>query len=333
MSRRANIIPPEVEYHRVLAGEKRRIGRGILAIVLLVGGLLLFSVVLAAAAGAVNAAMGIDGPAANNPLVHATGMLSLAFLIPWSMLIQRWLYGVKAASLHSVVSRFRFDIFGRALLLILPAWIVYIGVQYLAPGPVPEGIIWTNTDVVLFILATLLLTPLQAAGEEYGFRGLIFRVAGGWARGARAGLVVGILVSAVAFAFVHLSTDLWLNVHYVIFAVGTALITWRTGGIEVAVVLHAGINTLVLMMEVALRQDFQAAVDRSAGVGEIAIILAPAVVITLTTVVVWLITWRSGPARTPALPSLDGAGHPARSVTDTPLGRATATEEAGARIS
>lgn len=95
MNQRTNIIPPDVEYHRVLAGEKRRIGRGILAIMLLIGGMMFFSLVLAAIAAAVNAAMGVDGPAANNPLIYATGMLSLALLIPWSMLIQRWLYGVK----------------------------------------------------------------------------------------------------------------------------------------------------------------------------------------------------------------------------------------------
>jgi len=45
-------------------------------------------------------------------------MVSPALLIPWSMLIQRWLYGVPGASLHSVVSRFRFEVFGRALLVL-----------------------------------------------------------------------------------------------------------------------------------------------------------------------------------------------------------------------
>ena len=331
MNYRTNIIPPEVEYHRVLAGEKRRVGRGILAIVLLIGGLLFFSIVLAGTAAAVNAAIGVNGPAANNPLVHAAGMASVALLIPWSMLLQRWLYGVKGASLHSVISRFRFDIFGRALLLIVPAWIVYMAVQYLAP--VQEGTAWTNTDVVLFILATLLLTPLQAAGEEYGFRGLIFRIAGGWARGARAGLVVGILVSAVAFALVHFSTDLWLNAWYVIFAVGAALITWRTGGIETAVVLHAGINTLTFMLEAALRQDFQVAADRSAGVGDAAIILAPSVVVVLATVVVLLYTSRSGAARTPSLPRLNGAAFPVRSVTEPPRERAASVNETHTPIS
>ncbi|MBZ2198207.1 CPBP family intramembrane glutamic endopeptidase [Occultella gossypii] len=311
MSQQTHTVPPDVPYHRVLAGERRRIGRGILAIVLLIGGLLLISIILTTAAHAVDAAIGTDGRAAYTPLVHAAGLASVAVMIPWSMLIQRWLYGVRGASLHSVISRFRFDIFGRALVLILPVWIVLLGIQYLAP--VPEGTTWTNTDVIWFILATLLLTPLQAAGEEYGYRGLVFRVAGGWAHGARAGLVVGVLVSSVVFATIHFSTDVWLNVHYLIFAVGTALITWRTGGLEVAVVLHAGLNTLVFVLEAALRQDFTASADRSAGVGEVATIVGPAVVVVLVTVVVWMLTRRTGPARTPrspaerATPELSGA--------------------------
>ncbi|MEU4362623.1 CPBP family intramembrane glutamic endopeptidase [Promicromonospora sp. NPDC023987] len=305
MNHRTNTIPPEVEYHRVLAGEKRRIGRGVLAIVLLIGGLLIFSIALTAAATALDDAIGTDGGPAYSPLIHAAGLASVAFLIPWSMLIQRWLYGVRGPSLHSVISRFRFDIFGRALVLILPAWIILLGVLYLAP--VPEGTPWPNTDVLWFILATLLLTPLQAAGEEYGYRGLVFRVAGGWARGARAGLVVGVLVSSVVFAAIHVSTDVWLNVHYLVFAVGTALITWRTGGLEVAVVLHAGINTLTFVLEAALQQDFSVLADRSAGVGEAAATLGPAVVIVLTTVVVWMVTRRTGPARTPN--NTDRPGH------------------------
>ena len=291
-----NSVPPDVEYHRVLAGDKRRIGRGILAILLLIAGLLVSSIILAAVAGIIDAVIGTDGRAGYTPLAHAAALASVALMIPWSMLIQRWLYGVKGASLHSVVSRFRFDVFGRALVVILPAWIVFLAIQY--SQPIPEGVTWTNTDVVWFIVATLLFTPLQAAGEEYGYRGLVFRVAGGWARGERAGLVTGIAVSSVVFAAIHFSTDLWLNLWYLLFAAGTALITWRTGGLEVAVVLHAGLNTLVFLFEAALRQDFQASMDRSAGVGDAAV-LAPAIVVLLATVVIWMLTLRAGPARTP----------------------------------
>lgn len=296
MNQRTDTIPPDVEYHRVLAGEKRRIGRGILAIALLVGGLMFFTVVFTVVAAAVDAALGAEDRAGYSPLIHIAGIASVALLIPWSMLIQRWLYGVKGASLHSVLSRFRFDIFGRALLFITPAFMVVIVLQYLDPLPQTT---WTYTDVLWMLAGTILIMPLQAAGEEYGFRGLILRVAGGWTRGARAGLVVGILVSSVAFAFVHLSTDAWLNVWYLVFAVSTALITWRTGGIEIAVVLHAVFNVLNFVFDTALRIDFDAVLaDRATTAAEM---LPGIVVMIAAAVIVWVRTRRTGPARTPRL--------------------------------
>ena len=52
------------------------------------------------------------------------GLLRRVGVVHWcpalGPLIQRWFYGVRDASLHSVVSRFRFDLFGRALLVLGP---------------------------------------------------------------------------------------------------------------------------------------------------------------------------------------------------------------------
>ena len=296
MTEQTHTVPPGVEYHRVLAGERRRIGRGILAIVLLIGGMTLSGVALSLMAAFVDAAVDTDGRTEWTPLMHTAGMVSVALIIPWSMLIQRWLYGVRGPSLHSVISRFRFDVFGRALLLITPAWVAVMAFHYWVPLPQTE---WSYTDVLWILLATLLLTPLQAAGEEYGFRGLIFRVAGGWTRGARAGLAVGVLVSSVAFAVVHLSTDIWLNLWYLIFGIGLTLITWRSGGIEIAVVLHAGYNTLSFVFDAALRTDIANVVtDRAAGAATIGV-LVPSAVVVITALVVWVRTRRSGPTRTP----------------------------------
>lgn len=197
-----------------------------------------------------------------------------------------------------MVSRFRFDVFGRALLLIGPAWVTVLVVQYW--NPLPQTV-WSYSDVLWMLVATILLTPLQAAGEEYGLRGLVLRVAGGWTRGARAGLAVGVLVSSGIFAVIHLSTDPWLNLWYLTFAVGLALITWRTGGIEIAVVVHAAYNTLSFVFEAAFRVDLATvATDRSAG-AETAAVLVPCAVVVATALVVWLRTRRTGPARTPGL--------------------------------
>jgi uncharacterized protein len=189
-----------VEYHRVLAGEKRRIGRGVLAVVLLLAGMVVFPTVIGRAAALIDVQWGNNPPSLtggtdHTPLHNAATMFSLALLIPWSMGIQRWLYGVRGASLHSVVSRFRFDMFGRALLFLGPVLVIVLMLGVLLiPG---EETYWSHADLIGVVLGVLLLTPLQTAGEEYGVRGLLFRVAGSWARGPRAGLVVGVLVTSM----------------------------------------------------------------------------------------------------------------------------------------
>ncbi|MGB7314160.1 MAG: CPBP family intramembrane glutamic endopeptidase [Nodosilinea sp.] len=225
-------------------------------------------------------------------------MFSLALIIPWSMVIQRWLYGVPGPSLHSVVSRFRFDVFGWALLLFSPVWIV-VNMLGALLTPDAQGS-WSHTDLIGVFIGTLLLTPLQAAGEEYGLRGLVFRVAGSWARGSQAGLVIGVLVSSVVFTAIHASTDPYINVWYFVLAAGLALITWRSGGIEIAVVLHAVLNTVSLIGATLLRVDLGTVIqDRSAGVGS-PYQLVPTLTVVVITAVVWWRTRRTGPALTPA---------------------------------
>lgn len=292
-------VPPEIEYHRVLAANERQLGRGILAIVLLVGGMLVFGSILTGVASLIDQQRGA-GPAPGGstytPMFHAAALASVALLIPWSMLIQRRLYGVRGASLHSVVSRFRWDLFGRAVILIGPAWVATAVVSdYLVPE---EQTVWSRIDLLWLLAVTFVLTPLQAAGEEYGLRGLVFRVAGSWARGPRTALVLGVLVSSVVFAVMHLSSDPWLNLWYLTFGVSTALVTWRTGGIEIAIVIHALYNTVAFLVAIALRTDLGQTSDRSAGAATAAV-LVPCVVLVAVAAVVWFRTRHSGPARTP----------------------------------
>lgn len=298
-------VPPGVEYHRVLAGEKRRIGRGVLAIVLLLAGLVVFPTVLGRAAALIDVQLGntppsLPGGTDYTPLHHAATMLALALLVPWSMAVQRWLYGVPGASLHSVVSRFRFDVFGRALLVLGPVLVaVTVLGTLMTPG---QEVPWSHADLVGMILGVLLLTPLQAAGEEYGVRGLMFRVVGSWARGQRAGLVAGVLVTSVLFTAAHGATDPYIVAWYLVWWTGMALITWRTGGLEVAVVVHAVINTVSLALAPLLRADLGAELgDRSAG-AVTAYQLVPTATVAAITALVWWTTRRSGPARTPTPP-------------------------------
>ncbi|BBG02201.1 MULTISPECIES: CPBP family intramembrane glutamic endopeptidase [Pseudonocardia] len=247
----------DIEYHRALVSERRRVWRGIAAIGLVLAGLFGFGSVITWLAAQVDLSMGRVNPTLGGDdvtvLFQAAGAISIALLIPWSMLVQRWLYGVRGRTLVSVVGRFRFDVFGRALLVVGPVSVLCVVVVSLL-GPVePTG--FSTVDLIGLLAVTLLLTPLQAAGEEFGFRGLVFRVAGSWNRNPRTALVVGVAVSAVLFAVIHFRSDLWLNIHYLALGVGAAVVTWRTGGLETAVVLHALNNTLAFAFALVIHTD------------------------------------------------------------------------------
>ncbi|MBQ1081397.1 CPBP family intramembrane glutamic endopeptidase [Nocardiopsis sp. B62] len=297
-------VPPGVEYHRVLAGGKRRVGRGLLAIALLILGMFVLSFAAAQAAGFADLRMGRVNPAMGGtdytPLYHGATMFSLTLLIPWSMVLQRWLYGVRGASLHSVASRFRFDVLGRALVFIGPVWLLSLLVLNLSPAG--ERTHWSAASLVVLIVITLLLTPLQSAGEEYGLRGLVFRIAGSWGRGPRVSLFLGVLVSSALFTVLHGADDPWINLWYFTLAASLAVITWRTGGIEIAVVIHALLNTVTFVIAAALHTDIGSAVtDRSAGAGS-PVLLVPTLTVAVIAAVVWWRSHRTGPALTPASP-------------------------------
>lgn len=295
-------IPAGVEYHRMLAGDERRIARGILAIFLLVAGLAAFSLATNSLAEFIDDRLGND-PRGYSPVRHAATLTGPALLIPWSMLLQKWLYGVPGASLHSVLSRFRFDLFGKTLLVFGPAWLLVTQGNFAPTEEAP----WAQADLIAMLLVSLLLTPLQSAGEEYGIRGLAFRIIGSWTRSPRAGLIAGVAATSILFTAMHGSTDPYINAWYLVLWTCLALITWRTGGLEVAIVLHAVLNTFTFVAAFYLRVDFGSAIaDRSAGVGT-PVLLVPAVAVALITAIIWRMTRRVGPARTPA-----AAGAPPR---------------------
>lgn len=295
--------PPGVEYHRVLAGEQRRVGRGILAILLLIGGMFAFIAAFYYLGSWVDGLLSPGGPGDDGrvltPVAHAASLIAVALVVPWSMFLQRWLYGVRGASLTSVVSRFRFGLFGKALLAIAPAMLIALAIsEHVTPYRTSD---WLQSDVIWLFVVSLLLLPLQCAGEEYGLRGLVFRIAASWGRGRTTSLILGIGVSSMIFSAIHTTGNPMWNLFYVIFSVTTAFITWRTGGLEIAVVLHAVVNTLTFVFWIALNADLAERLDRSAPVSP-SLVIASSLVFVGAAVVVWLRTRRSGPVTTPSGP-------------------------------
>lgn len=287
-------LPTEVEYHRAFAGRRRSIRRGLTVIVLLFGGLIGFANLALAGASFIDA--NVLGRSGFTPLVHAATSLALALLIPYSMLLQRVFYGLPAGSLHSVTGCFRFDMFGRSLLFIGPFVLIPMSLTSLfMPG---DSVTWSHVDVVAFFITGMILTPLAAAGEEYGFRGLMFRIVGSWPLGDLSGAILGIILTAGLFSLFHGTFDPYLLTSYLVLFSSLAVITWRTGGLEVAVVIHGVYNVAGLVLATALHVDIGGALGGRSEIVGVPANLLPGLAVGIIAILFVAATWKGGPMRT-----------------------------------
>ncbi|MCE1178097.1 MAG: CPBP family intramembrane metalloprotease [Micrococcales bacterium] len=164
------------------------------------------------------------------------GSLIVAAILAVGVVYQRW------TTLHSVVGRIRWGWLLRCWLTLLPLWLLVIVGGWAIDGAESRG---PSGDWLWVLLLSLVLTPFQAAGEEYATRGLLLQSVGSAFRNPMVGLVVGGAVSVVVFAALHGTLDPWLNLELAAFAIGAIVLCWRTGGIEAAIALHA-VNNMVI---------------------------------------------------------------------------------------
>ncbi|WP_434174375.1 lysostaphin resistance A-like protein [Clavibacter michiganensis] len=271
---------PPVPYHHGL----RDTGgpwRGILALVLGVVAFFVLSLVFGLVGFGIEFLTGRLDPTDESsletmtPVILLATNLSLAALIPVSMLLQRWLFGVRMGAMSSIAGWFRWRWLGRVALVMVPVFLVYIGVTFALD---PSGEVRFDGEVWLYLAIVLLTTPLQSAGEEYGFRGLVQRSVGSWFRSTRVALVVGAVISSSLFALAHLAEDPWLIAYYFVFGISATVSARMTGGLEAPVLIHALNNTLLFVPTVILGQMSQS-FDRSAGTGGPFMLLPMAVVL------------------------------------------------------
>ena len=104
------------------------------------------------------------------------------------------------------------------------------------------------------LLVVLLTTPLQAAGEEYLFRGWLTQAVGSLFARAATGAVVAALVSATLFALAHGQQNPWLFADRFAFGLVASWLVWRTGGLEAAIAVHAVNNIAAFVPTILLGQ-------------------------------------------------------------------------------
>lgn len=170
--------------------------------------------------------------------------LTLIVLIPSVMLSVWAVHGTRPRFLASVAGGIRWVWLLRCLMVVAPVWLAYGVVGLLAqPAGSPRPAHWLALLVIV-----VLMTPLQAAGEEYLFRGWIIQNVGAWFARPMLGLAVSLVVSAVAFSAAHLSPDPFIVGTLACLALTAGIATWRTGGLEAAIVIHTVNNVLTFFV-------------------------------------------------------------------------------------
>lgn len=185
----------------------------------------------------------------------------------------------------SVAGRMRWRWLGWCLLVVTPLWAVYLAVTWVV---FDQEVLERPQDWGWLLVITLLTTPLQAAGEEVGFRGGLVQGVGAWFRSPVAALAVTTVLSTAAFVAAHGSADPWIVLELGSLAVAGCWLAWRTGGLEAVIVMHVVNNLLILFTGILLGGIEESYVDGasegsplSAGMNLVATALVTAVLLWL----------------------------------------------------
>ncbi len=261
-ARRSRLPEAPVDYLHLLRGPTRAWWRPLLSFVVLVSAFALLTLpatLIALAYGLLSGeatidtielwldqAVAVEGPIGPGGYLLAT--LSLIVLIPAAMLSIWAVHRIPPGFLSSVTGRLRWRWLLRCVIVLAPLWVLYLAISTLVDPPQsgrPEQ--WW----ILLIMAVL-LTPGQAAAEEYVFRGWIMQNVGAYLARPMVALVVSTAIGAVAFAAAHGSPDPWVLAELGLFAVVASVLTWRTGGLEAAIVMHTVNNVGVFVVTVTI---------------------------------------------------------------------------------
>jgi uncharacterized protein len=164
--------------------------------------------------------------------------LGIASMIPVTWAIMRLLHRMRPRWLASVVPRMRWGFLAACLGISVVALIAQVLVGSVLPVSGGDDL---NGSLNHFTLSTalsavvvLLTTPLQAAGEEYLFRGYLLQAFGSLFNSRW----VAILATATLFALAHGGQNPPLFFDRFAFGVIAGWLVTRTGGLEAGIALH-----------------------------------------------------------------------------------------------
>jgi membrane protease YdiL (CAAX protease family) len=185
-----------------------------------------------------------------DPAVVAFMLVGIGLLLPATWLGFRAVGCRPSGLLWSVAGRLRVTLLVRGLAVALPVFGVVFVADHLLRG---GGAAVVPSGGLLLALVWVLLVPVQAAAEEYVFRGALAQVVGAWLRHP----AWAILLPVPLFALGHDYNAVGL-LEVALFGVAAGWLTWRTGGLEAAIAVHIANNLLLGVLGAAGWYDVNA---------------------------------------------------------------------------
>lgn len=185
------------------------------------------------------------------PILLASLLLSIAVMVPLTMGVSWLLHGIGPGLLTSVAGRLRWRYLAGCLGLALVALLLTLGVSSLLPTGAAEELTAEprplDATLIAFLLVTIFLTPVQAAGEEYLFRGYLTQAFGRYLPTA-----VAVVGPALLFALAHGAQDLPVFIDRFAFGLVAGVLVVLTGGIEAGLAMHIVNNWMAFGLAVVL---------------------------------------------------------------------------------
>ncbi|MFC6288398.1 type II CAAX prenyl endopeptidase Rce1 family protein [Nocardioides sp. GCM10027113] len=253
---------PPLEYHRILLAGRRGWWRPVLGMLVLGFGWYLvapFVVLGPFVAWQVwsgeelgTGLTGLVDTRNPSPATLAFLLVTLSTAIPICWFIIRVIHGLKPRWLSSVRPRLRWRFLLICFAVSFATLFMSLLLGALLPGEAVGGEIaepnpWSST-LRDFVLVVVFLTPLQAAAEEYAFRGYLAQAFGGLLN-SRVAAVVG---PALLFALAHgIGQSLPIFFDRFAFGLVAGVLVLATGGLEAAIAMHVLNNWLAFGLAVA----------------------------------------------------------------------------------
>jgi membrane protease YdiL (CAAX protease family) len=175
--------------------------------------------------------------------------LASMILVTWALV--RVLHGLRPRWLASVAPRLRWRFLAVCLGFAALALVAQIAVGALLPRGTEDdlsgGLNHFTTRTAVSAVIVMLTTPLQAAGEEYLFRGYLLQAFGAFF-GNR---WVAITATATLFALAHGAQNPPLFFDRLAFGLLAGWLVTRTGGLEAGIALHVLNNFLAFGIALA----------------------------------------------------------------------------------